>query len=119
MNGRAYAFLAVIAACAPAWAEDGADPETIAQGKVLAQQNCAVCHSITAQGASPLKDAPAFRDIAVRYEEDELEEAFNQRVATEHPAMPDWQMTPEQAEQLSRYIMSLAAYGVRRTKLRQ
>ncbi len=89
----------------------------IAKGQSLAEANCAICHAINATGTSPLVIAPAFRDIAVSYELADLEDAFNEGVATEHPAMPDWQMTPEQAEALASYIMSLAPAGKQKTDL--
>jgi mono/diheme cytochrome c family protein len=48
---------------------------------------------------------------------DELEDALHDGVVTEHPAMPDWQMTPEQAAAISRYILSLSPHGVKNTDL--
>jgi cytochrome c len=87
-----------------------------ALGKALATVNCATCHAIDVSGNSPMSDAPPFRNIALNYSPDELEDAFNDGVATEHPAMPDWQVTPEQAAALTAYIMSLAAHGVKKTE---
>jgi mono/diheme cytochrome c family protein len=74
------------------------DDSLLSKGQRLAEANCAICHAIYATGNSPLVIAPTFRDIAVNYDFADLEDAFNEGVATEHPAMPDWQMTPEQAE---------------------
>jgi cytochrome c len=91
-----------------------ADDALVAHGKVLAQENCATCHAIGVTGNSPLRDAPPFRDLAANYSQDELEDAFNDGVVTEHPAMPDWRMTPEQAAALSRYILSLSAQGAKK-----
>jgi len=99
---------------AAALAQDVTD---IAEGKALAEQNCAVCHAIAVTGASALSVAPPFRDIALLYDDAELEDALNEGVATEHPAMPDWQMTPDQARQLSAYIMSLRLAGTKKTDL--
>jgi hypothetical protein len=31
--------------------------------------------------------------------------------------MPDWQMTPDQAEALAAFIMSLAPFGMKKTEL--
>lgn len=96
----------------PAQAED----PLLVHGKALAEKNCTTCHAIDVTGASPLREAPPFRDIATNYSEAELEDAFNEGVATEHPAMPDWQMTPEQAAALARYVMSLAPHGLKKTE---
>jgi cytochrome c len=93
-----------------------ADEPMVALGKALATKNCATCHAIDVSGSSPMGDAPPFRNISLSYGADELEDAFNEGVATEHPAMPDWQMTPEQAAALTAYIMSLAPHGVKKTE---
>jgi mono/diheme cytochrome c family protein len=107
----------LLAALSAAWSGPMAgtafagEAEDIAMGKALAETNCAVCHAIGPSGDSTLEAAPAFRDIPLRYDPEELEDAFNEGVATEHPAMPDWQMTPDEARQLAAYIMSLKAGG--------
>ena len=86
-----------------------------AKGKILAENNCAICHAIGKTGTSALPIAPAFRDLALGYDPSELEDAFTDGVAADHPAMPDWQMTPDEASQLSAYIMSLRSAGKLRT----
>jgi cytochrome c len=115
---RSIRAVAALAACLfivlPAVAQE---EDATARGKRLAESNCAICHAIYETGTSPLVIAPAFRDIAVNYDFADLEDAFNEGVATEHPAMPDWQMTPEQAEALAAYIMSLAHAGKQKTDL--
>jgi mono/diheme cytochrome c family protein len=84
----------------PATADD------IAAGKRLAEINCARCHALGREGASPFKDAPPFRTIHENYGEGELEDAFNDGIAVAHPAMPDWTMTSDQARELAAFIMS-------------
>jgi cytochrome c len=96
-----------------------AEDALLFHGKALAEKNCTACHAIGVTGNSPLREAPPFRDIAANYDEGELEDALNEGVATEHPAMPDWQMTPEQAAALARYVMSLAPHGVKRADVPQ
>jgi cytochrome c len=96
-----------------------ADVALTAHGKALAEKNCTTCHAVGVSGDSPLRDAPPFRDLAANYDEGELEDAFNDGVVTEHPAMPDWQMTPEQAAALASYIMSLAPHGMKKTEAQQ
>lgn len=113
--GIAAACLAALAFTAAAAAQD--DQAKIDHGKRLAESNCAICHAIYATGDSPLVIAPKFRDIAVSYDFADLEDAFNEGVATDHPAMPDWQMSPEQAEALAAYIMSLSFAGAKKSDL--
>lgn len=115
-------LFSVIACCilalATARAEDAApDTTAIAKGKALVERNCGACHALGTVGPSPFRDAPPFRDVATRYFEPELEDSLNEGVATEHPAMPDWRMTPEQAHAISAYIMSLAVKGVKKSEL--
>lgn len=100
-----------------ATAASGEDADPVAKGKSLAEANCAICHAIYEAGSSPLAIAPPFRDIATTYDPEELEDAFNDGVATDHPAMPDWQMTPDQAHALATYIMTLAGAGKLKTDL--
>jgi mono/diheme cytochrome c family protein len=99
------ATLALALAASPAHAADAKD---IAEGKRLAHINCAVCHALGAVGPSPLLAAPPFRELHQNYDEGELEDSFNDGIATSHPAMPDWQMSPDQARELAAFIMSFA-----------
>lgn len=108
-----YLLLALVMLVTTVRAEDA----LLAHGKALAEKNCTTCHAIGVTGNSALREAPPFRDIAANYDEGELEDALNEGVATEHPAMPDWQMTPEQAAALARYVMSLSAHGVKKSEV--
>jgi cytochrome c len=108
--------LFVLLTMASAVHADDATVKAMAFGKALAKENCVACHAIEATGKSTLEAAPPFRDIAVNYDEGELEDAFNEGVATDHPVMPDWDMTSEQAAALAAYIMSLAPHGMKKTE---
>jgi cytochrome c len=85
-----------------------AEDPTAEEGRGLAEANCATCHSLEAEGASPFAAAPPFRDVAKRYTEGELMDGFMEGLPVRHEAMPDWNMTEDQAIALSLYIMSLA-----------
>lgn len=89
----------------PAAAEDGA--VSIAEGKRLANINCARCHNLEAQGESPLTDAPPFREISKDFDREELIDSFMEGLAVRHPLMPDWDVTEPQATALTDYVMSL------------
>jgi mono/diheme cytochrome c family protein len=89
------------------------------RGKALAQANCAICHATGARDKSTMAASPPFRDIATHYDQNKLERALSKGVPTDHPAMPDWQMTPEQARQFSTYIMSLGIYGMKKSEMQR
>jgi mono/diheme cytochrome c family protein len=83
-------------------------PTVVDMGRELAELNCATCHNIEVKGDSPFADAPPFRTIPAKYDPSQLEEAFVEGIVVGHPAMPEWEMTPEQAAALAAFIASLA-----------
>ena len=87
----------------PAWSTGA----LVQSGRAIAEANCARCHSIEKTGASPFTPAPPFRVIARLYKASDLEEAFVEGIVVGHPAMPEFQMTGEQAAALSSFIDSL------------
>lgn len=88
-------------------AHAGDDAASIAEGKRLAEINCARCHNLSAEGESPLTDAPPFREIAKNYDRYELVDGFMEGLAVRHPLMPDWDVTEPQAQELAAFVMSL------------
>jgi mono/diheme cytochrome c family protein len=85
-----------------------AEEPTAEEGQGLAEANCATCHALGKEGASPLAAAPPFRDVAARYTTEELMDGFMDGLPVRHQDMPDWDMTEDQAIALSLYIMTLA-----------
>jgi len=85
-----------------------AEDPSAEEGRGLAEANCATCHALGAEGASPLAAAPPFRAVAKRYTQEELMDGFMEGLPVRHEAMPDWDMTEDQAIALSLFIMSLA-----------
>jgi mono/diheme cytochrome c family protein len=98
-------ILLAVFAVPPAWAGGST---VVDLGRELAELNCASCHNIEVTGDSPFADAPPFRTIPMKYDPSQLEEAFVEGIVVGHPAMPEWEMTPEQAAALSAFIASLA-----------
>ena len=97
-------FLMWALAAAPAIA---AAQGNVAHGRELAETNCGKCHAVGPDGLSPLPPAPPFRDVADFYDQADLEDGFMEGLSTHDPRMPEWQMTLEQAEDLTSYILSL------------
>src|SRR5450755_1228974 len=77
------------------------------RGKTYALTNCARCHSIDRVTTSPLKIAPAFRTLHLRYPVETLAEAFAEGIETGHPTMPAFQLDPDQINDLLSYLKSL------------
>jgi mono/diheme cytochrome c family protein len=58
-------------------------------------------------GESRLPAAPAFRDLHRRYPVEQLAEAFAEGISTGHAAMPEFQFTPAQINDLIAYLKTL------------
>lgn len=79
-----------------------------AAGRLLARAHCAGCHAVERTDDSPLKGAPAFRDMGMLYPASDLQEAFAEGIVTAHPAMPEFQFTPQQITDLIAYLDSIS-----------
>lgn len=95
----AMAYLAPAAATAQ---EKAAEP-----GRVFAERNCARCHATGPLGESPLRNAPPFRSLHLRYPIDDLAEALAEGIRTAHRAMPEFALEPAQIDGLIAYLKSL------------
>ncbi len=99
------AIAAFALATAPAAAED-----LIAEGRALAEENCASCHAIGAGDESAHDDAPAFRTLSANYPVANLEEALAEGIVSGHPDMPELAFPPEQVAALIAYLESVQPY---------
>ncbi|HEY2211527.1 MAG TPA: cytochrome c [Bradyrhizobium sp.] len=77
------------------------------RGKTFALANCAGCHSIDRVTESPLKIAPPFRTLHLRYPVESLGEALAEGIETGHPTMPAFQLDPDQIHDLLAYLKTL------------
>jgi cytochrome c len=77
------------------------------RGKTFALTNCARCHSIDRVTQSSLKIAPPFRILHKRYPIETLAEALAEGITTGHPTMPEFQLDPDQINDLLSYMKSL------------
>ncbi|HVL74118.1 MAG TPA: c-type cytochrome [Beijerinckiaceae bacterium] len=96
------AVAAALAAVGPAAAQG--DPKA---GLRIAEQNCAACHALGPTGASPIAEAPPFRDLHRRYAVEDLAEALAEGIVTGHPAMPEFQLDPLEIDHFMAYLKSL------------
>ena len=115
----AAAAAAALAACAafpdaPSSSEApearaGASAESVMRGQGLAQTRCAACHATGLTGASPMPEAPPFRDLHTRYPVRFLQEALAEGLTTAHPAMPQVELQSDEIRDLIAYLESLEA----------
>lgn len=77
------------------------------RGQVLMRASCAHCHSIDKVTESPLKIAPPFRTLHLRYPVEDLEEPLAEGIITGHPTMPEFRFDPGQVGDIIAYLKSL------------
>lgn len=97
------ATLLLAAAAMPAVAQD----DLVAAGHALAEEKCARCHAIGAEGESTLPIAPAFRTLSERYPVEDLAEALAEGIVSGHPAMPEFMFEPDEIGALIAYMKSV------------
>lgn len=79
----------------------------IAQGRALLEVNCARCHAIGQDGASPHETAPPFRVVVTLYPPESLAEALAEGIVSGHPDMPEFVFKPPEIEAIIAYLGSL------------
>ncbi len=84
-----------------------ASAANVAQGRRLAQTNCARCHAIDKTGRSPLSIAPPFRTLHERYPVEDLEEPLAEGIVTGHPSMPEFRFEPDQIADFIAFLKTL------------
>lgn len=77
------------------------------RGRVFAASNCAACHAIGGQGASPNADAPPFRQVAKRYKTVRLDWELESITEVGHYRMPPRAMSAADIIDVVAYIRSL------------
>ncbi len=84
------------------------DEEMIAKGRALVAENCARCHAIGLEDASPHEKAPPFRDVVEIYPSENLAEALAEGIVSGHPDMPVFKFDPPEIEAFLGYLNSLS-----------
>jgi cytochrome c len=95
----------LVCACAAARADGAA---MIAKGRALVEANCARCHAIGRDDASPHEKAPPFRDVVEIYPSENLAEALAEGIVSGHPDMPVFRFEPPEIEAFLGYLNSLS-----------
>jgi mono/diheme cytochrome c family protein len=110
----AVAAAFVLAACAlepaaqaPVSANAGLELEALAaDGRDIAEAQCAACHAVGVIGESPNPQAPSFRTIFQRYRADVLEQELIEGIRVSHP-MPEFRFNPQGTDALIAYLQSI------------
>jgi cytochrome c len=104
---RSMPLVAAIAACALATVQAGAFTPSETRGLNFVRANCAQCHAIDKVSLSPLKIAPPFRTLHLRYPVESLQEAFAEGIQTGHENMPEFRLGPDQIGDVIAYFKTL------------
>lgn len=107
-------LLAAAAACTPAAVAPPAAPalleapgDIIADGRAIAEAQCASCHAIGASGESPRADAPPLRIILEGESLDAIKADFTEGLHLGHKDMPAFALNPQGVDALFAYVESL------------
>jgi ubiquinol-cytochrome c reductase cytochrome c subunit len=105
ITGGAYA---AVAPSAPANAADGADAETLAQGRALFDRNCTSCHGLNAEGTT---DGPSLVGVGAAAVDFQVATGRMPAARSEVQQVPDKpnQFTEKEIAALAAYIASLGA----------
>lgn len=82
-------------------------PGSAERGAVFAREQCAACHAVGENGASPLAAALPLREISRRYPVEQLEEAFAEGFVSTHSTMPEFVLDAGQNRDLIAYLASI------------
>ena len=77
------------------------------RGQTLVRANCSRCHSTDKISPSPLKIAPPFRELHLRYPIEDLQESLVEGIRTGHQNMPEFRFDVGQAADVIAYLKSL------------
>lgn len=81
--------------------------QSVQRGLNFVRANCARCHSIDKVSESPLKIAPPFRTLHLRYPIESLQEAFAEGIRTGHQNMPEFRLEGDQIGDVIAYLKTL------------
>lgn len=86
---------------------NAAPTPALAHGRTLVATYCSRCHAIDRTGASPFSEAPPFRTLSHKYPVDSIAEALSEGISVGHPAMPEFQFSPNDVEDVVGYLQSI------------
>ena len=106
MTARLLTLAAALCLMVPGVASAQMSPRE-QRGQTLVRANCSRCHSTDKVGPSPLKIAPPFRELHLRYPIEDLQESLVEGIRTGHQNMPEFRFDVGQAADVMAYLKSL------------
>ncbi|TMJ02022.1 MAG: cytochrome c [Alphaproteobacteria bacterium] len=106
MNSAILAVTAIAASVLLA-AQAHAQQPAAQRGLNFARTHCAQCHAIDKVSPSPLREAPPFRALHLKYPVESLQEAFAEGIVTGHPSMPQFRLDPGQTTDIITFLKTL------------
>lgn len=85
----------------------GANAQSVQRGLNYLRANCARCHAIDKVSESPLKLAPPFRTLHLKYPVESLQESFAEGIRTGHENMPEFRLDGDQIGDVIAYLKTL------------
>jgi mono/diheme cytochrome c family protein len=105
---RASLVVAAFAVCVLYPAEvDAQQQPAVQRGLNFVRANCARCHSIDKVSESPLRIAPPFRTLHLKYPVESLQEAFAEGIRTGHQNMPEFRLEGDQIGDVIAFLKTL------------
>jgi mono/diheme cytochrome c family protein len=79
----------------------------VADGRAIAERECATCHALDKASASPRADAPPMRELLARYDKDALANDLIEGIKLGHQDMPQFDFNVIAADSLVAYLRSI------------
>ena len=77
------------------------------RGLTFVRANCAQCHAVDKASESPLKIAPPFRNLHLKYPIESLERPLSEGIIAGHPTMPQFRLDADQVSDVIAYLKTL------------
>jgi cytochrome c len=91
------------------FAEESEPSDLERRGRALAERMCSPCHAIGRGGRSLHSDAPAFHALDRRLDLDVFMERLREGLMVDHPDMPTFRFSREDARAFALYLRSVQA----------
>lgn len=98
----------LLAGCAATPSADEAEQAAqIADGRAIAERECATCHALDKSNLSPRADAPPMHELLAKYNQDVLANDLIEGIKLGHQDMPQFDFNVLAADALIAYLRSV------------